>query len=423
MPGPGPEFSACFFRQKKFNSPPMTIWIVAVLFVASLIGLGLRQGAIRVAASLIGILLGAVLAAPLGNLLKPVFSAIGVKNPALLWLVPPAVVFVLILTLAKVAGLFVHKKVEVFYKYKAGDLRLALWERLNARVGMCLGTVNALVYMVLIAQAVYMISYWTYQAKTESDPRSVQIVNRLGKDLENTGMSKVAAAVDSSSEAYYNAADIAGLLFQNPLLEARLSRYPGILALAERQEFKDLANDAEFSSLRQRNASIAEILNYPKVQEMMKNPDVVKSLETSLVPNLKDLRGYLETGSSAKFSEPILGRWNFDVNGTIGLLRREKPNMTSKEMTQRRAALAPFAAATEIVVTPEQQVFLKNVPFIRPGSASAQTIQGEWKGQNGKYTFTASLNGRTETLSVELVGSRLNVNGQEMLGLAFNRED
>ncbi|HEY9509394.1 MAG TPA: CvpA family protein, partial [Verrucomicrobiae bacterium] len=95
----------------------MTIWIIAVLLLASLVGLGLRQGAIRVGFSLIGILLGGLLAGPIGHLLKPVFSAIGVKNPVMLWLVPPVVVFVIVLTLAKVAGLFVHKKVEVFYKY------------------------------------------------------------------------------------------------------------------------------------------------------------------------------------------------------------------------------------------------------------------------------------------------------------------
>jgi uncharacterized membrane protein required for colicin V production len=118
----------------------MTIWILAVLFLASLVGLGLRQGAIRVAASLIGILLGALLAGPVGNLLKPLVSAVGVKNPAPLWIVPPVVVFVIILTLAKIGGLFLHKKVEVYFKYKAGDLRLALWERLNQRLGMCLGT-------------------------------------------------------------------------------------------------------------------------------------------------------------------------------------------------------------------------------------------------------------------------------------------
>ena len=61
----------------------MTIWLLVVLLMASLAGLGYRQGAVRVAFSFVGILLGAVLAAPLGKLIKPILSAVGVKNPLL----------------------------------------------------------------------------------------------------------------------------------------------------------------------------------------------------------------------------------------------------------------------------------------------------------------------------------------------------
>lgn len=405
----------------------MTIWIIAVLLLASLAGLGLRQGAIRVGFSLIGILLGALLAGPLGHLLKPVFSAIGVKNPALLWMVPPVVVFVIVLTLAKVGGMFVHKKVEVFYKYKAGDLRLALWERLNQRLGLCLGSLNALAYTVLIAQAIYMLSYWTVQASTANDPRSVRIVNRLGKDLQSTGMSKVAHSVDHTPTAYYDAADIAGLLYQTPLLEARLSRYPAILGLGERPEFQDLANDSEFSQMRERGASIAEILNYPKVQAILNNPDLLKTVESSLVPNLKDLRAFLETGESATFTEKILGRWRFDVNGVIGLLRREKPNTSSREMALWKNWLVANATKGMMIATPEQQIFLKNVPIVNTGNGAPTpkvgSTQGEWQGTDGKYTLTVSIDGKSEMLQAEIHGSRITVTGGDYLGLAFNRED
>lgn len=43
----------------------MTIWLLAILLVASLAALGYRQGAIRVAFSMAGILVGALLAVPL----------------------------------------------------------------------------------------------------------------------------------------------------------------------------------------------------------------------------------------------------------------------------------------------------------------------------------------------------------------------
>src|SRR5882724_8360386 len=120
----------------------MMIWLLAVILLASLAGLGYRQGAIRVAFSLIGIVVGIVLAAPLGKLLKPGLSAVGVQNPILLWAIGPLIVFVLISIVFKIGAMAVHQKVDVHYKYHGGDLRLALWERLNRRVGLCLGLVN-----------------------------------------------------------------------------------------------------------------------------------------------------------------------------------------------------------------------------------------------------------------------------------------
>src|SRR5215831_12403475 len=187
----------------------MTIWILAVLLVASLAALGLRQGAIRVAFSFLGIVIGALLAAPLSGLIKPLFTAVGVKNPLLLWFLPPCIIFLIVLTLFKSAGLVVHKKVEVFYKYKAGDLRLALFERLNHRVGCCLGVANGVAYFILVTLVIYLMSYWTYQMATaDSDPRIVRVINQLGKDVQSTGMSKVARAVDRSSPAFYDAADV-----------------------------------------------------------------------------------------------------------------------------------------------------------------------------------------------------------------------
>src|SRR5437762_7273437 len=123
----------------------------------------------------------------------------------------------------------------------------------------------------------------------ETDPKSVQVLNRLGKDLQRTGMNKVAAANDRMPAAYYQAADIVGLIYHNPLLQARLSRYPAFLALAERPEFQDLANDTAFTEMQMRQAPIMEMLNYPKVQAIVKNPDLVKTIEDTVKPNLLDL--------------------------------------------------------------------------------------------------------------------------------------
>src|SRR5436190_23521205 len=100
----------------------MMIWLLALVLLASLAGFGYRQGAIRVAFSLVGILLGAVLAGPLGKLLKPVLLAVGLKNPVLLWVLGPAIVFLVFSILLKIAALAMHQKADVHYKYHAGDL-------------------------------------------------------------------------------------------------------------------------------------------------------------------------------------------------------------------------------------------------------------------------------------------------------------
>src|SRR5690349_7262838 len=111
----------------------MTIWILALLLLAALALVGFYQGAIRVAFSLVGLILGALLAGPLSPLIKPIFPIIGLKNPIWAWLLSPFIIFLAILIVFKIAAMIVHRKIDVHHKYKAGDLKGALWARLNQR--------------------------------------------------------------------------------------------------------------------------------------------------------------------------------------------------------------------------------------------------------------------------------------------------
>src|SRR4051812_19059031 len=242
----------------------MTIWLLAVLLIAGLAGLGWRQGVIRVAFSLVGILIASLLSLPLAKLIKPLLSIFGIHNPVLLGILGPLVAFIIVLAAFKAGALATHQKVDVYFKYKAGDLRLALWERLNHRLGLCLGIFNGVLYFVLLSWAMYCLSYWTVQAATaDQQPTTLNVLNRLGKDLDATGMSKVARSIDRLPESYYETADVVGLVYNNALLEARLSRYPAFLTLAEKPEFQDIANDAQFTEMRQKREPIINIINYP----------------------------------------------------------------------------------------------------------------------------------------------------------------
>ena len=82
-------------------------WLLALVLLASLAGIGYRQGVIRVAFSFVGILAGALLAGPLAKLAKPLLVSFGVKTPVLAWLLAPVAVFLLVSVIFKVAGYMV----------------------------------------------------------------------------------------------------------------------------------------------------------------------------------------------------------------------------------------------------------------------------------------------------------------------------
>src|SRR5207253_4592545 len=139
-------FSACFFS-KKHLIVHMTIWLLAVLLLAALAALGLRQGAIRVLFSFFGIVIGGLLAAPLGHLFKAFLVSSGLKHPVWLAVLPPCIGFLIVLTIFKIAGFIVNNKVEMHFKYTSGELQLAMWNRLNHRLGLCLGVFNGAAYL------------------------------------------------------------------------------------------------------------------------------------------------------------------------------------------------------------------------------------------------------------------------------------
>jgi uncharacterized membrane protein required for colicin V production len=406
----------------------MTIWILAVLLVLSLAGLGYRQGAIRVAFSLIGIFMGVMLAVPLGKPMAILLKAFGVQHPVLLWMLPPFVAFCVISAIFKSIALAVHHKVEVYFKYKAGDLRLSLWERMNRRVGLCLGIVNGVAYMVLVSFVIYVIGYWTVQLESDQGmSKSARLFTRAAKDLQSTGFIKTARALDRMPASYYEAADVAGLIYQNSLIEARLARYPAFLMLGERSELQTLAGDQTFSEMRARKDSASQLLQYGPLQTIAKDSELLREIWRICAPDLKDLKKFLETAQSPKYSEePILGRWNFDVRGTVAALRRANPNMTALEMTRSRRRLQEIYAKTKVVVGTEGRVVIKDWPDLAvvPGKDEPQAVasgKGTWDGGGGFYkvNFTVGSTEMSGTAAIE--GERMTVTLGKA-AVAFERE-
>jgi hypothetical protein len=277
---------------------------------------------------------------------------------------------------------------------------------------------------------IYAASYWTIQiSSADSESRMIRFLNTLGKDLERTGLSKVARVVDRLPSSFYDAADVAGTLYHTPQLEARLALYPGFLSLGERQEFQALGNDAAFRGLWQKQGSLMEMLRNPQVSAILKNPELLKITRAVVEPNLQDLNIFFTTGESPKFSsEKIVGRWRYDLNGAVGTLRKLQPNMTSTRMAEWKRWMAASFGNASFVATPEQEVVIKNLPSLKatpgaaPPPAQLHTWAGQWKNAGSRYDITVKVDGRTEQTAVEIQGDRLSLT-LEGIAMAFLREN
>lgn len=388
----------------------MTIWILAFVLIGLMVAIGYSIGAIRMAVAFIGVIFSLLLANLAGKLFTPLLGAFGVVNPVLLWAIPPLCGYVLVSIIFEVIGIAVHRKVDVYYKYKAGDLRLALWERINTRLGAAMGVLNGTAYAVVASFVIYAISYCTVQvASSDTDPRSMRFVNALGRDLESTKMVKVARALDSLDPAFYETADIAGLVYTHPLLEARLWRYPGLLSLSEKPEFLELASDNNFTAMRLKNAPIQEVLDNPRAQAVFNNVELLRTLWQTLKPDLTDLGNYLTNGVSGKYEDHILGRWAFDSSGTVNAYRRAKPNVSASDAQKIEAFMKARFGQVAMVIAPDHSVVLKNMPQGAPTAqtpASTKNLKGTWS-EAGTSNYEFKLDDSANARNAKFEGSRL----------------
>ena len=411
----------------------MTIWILVVVFMASLGALGYRQGGIRVAFSLVGIIISAALALPLGHLVRAAFGPLGAKDLFVIWLVPPVIAFAIVLILFKVAALVVNQKVEVHFKYYAGDLRMALWQRLNHRLGACLGLCNGALYLILISLCIYNVGYATIQFGSEKgDPWKLRLINRLARDSADTGFYKLGAALTRMPADYYNGADFVALLYRNPAMQDRLPAYPLFISLCQRFEFQSLGNDAQLRAMLLRNNTpIMDILDYQSIQQM-NTPDSLKMLWGMVQPNLQDLEDFLKTGRSAKYgSEKLLGYWDFDVAATVSAYRKSRASVQPKEMQAVKAWLSGSFAKTTLIAGADHQAFINNLPSLNPAASAAnpggsppqpQSIQGQWSKSGDHYDISVTLDGAPVSLPATFDKDRLTLTAPA-LPLVFTPAD
>jgi len=341
----------------------MTIWILAVLLLALFGVIGYGKGAIRMIFPLIGLVLGVFLAVPLGPLVRPVVPLVGLANPIWSWLLPPVIAFFLIALVFIIIGFVVHRQVNLYYKYRTDDHQRLMWERLNRRLGSCIGVIVGASYTVIIGLVVYILGYLTVQVSAGAgDAAVVRYLNSARADLQSSGLDRMVARFDPTPENYYVASDILGLLYHNKLLHDRLASYPAFLALGERPEFQELATDAEFQNLLATQATVGQVINHPKTQAILKNQDIIQQLGQA---DLKDLLQYLKTGESLKYADTkVLGRWQLDPYSTLLQMKKRKARISTADMRMLRQQL-DFLKGYTLTVTPDNTVKLKG-PDVLP---------------------------------------------------------
>lgn len=389
----------------------MLIWILVLLVLASGVGLGLRLGAICNAISFVGIIFGMLFAHLVGRLFKPLLAHIVTTNPIALWAVPTIIGFLVVYAVFVAAGLEVHRRVSVFYKYKAGDLRLALWERLNLRLGLCLGVLNGVAWLVLISFFLFNMSYWTAQiAPGEDQSRIYRLVNNLGEGMQSTGLDKAGRAVGSIPDWYYRTADFAGLLVQNPRLAGRLNDYPAFISLTENQDIQGLTQDGGLVQAWGSRAPLDQILDNDHVQGIIKNTNLNHTVWGIVQNNMDDMTNYLISGKSTKFdSEKIVGRWEFDVVPALGALLEENPKIRPNQLKDLRALWSQAFASTTFVAGSDGQAFLQALPDFKKNPPETNTWTGQWTSDGANYDLSMTFNNQTKVGTAQSDGLRMTI--------------
>ena len=390
----------------------MLLAVVCVLIVGIAAYLGYRRGAVRAVFTQIGLLLGAMIAPPLSPMAAALLGMAGLKHAVLAMAAGPLLIYLIILLGAKYAGAQVHKKIEVFYKYDVPEIMRLAWERLNQRLGICVGVANGVLYSLILSILIYLPAYLTVQASNpEKEPAFIKALNHLGRDIQATRMQVAVGPFLPVTPAWFESADVLGILFHNPLLEERLAHYAGLAAIADEKELQDMKNDVSFRQTWTTQPGFMDFFNHPKAAAAMRNSRLVASLRKISRPDAKDLKEYLITGQSLKYAEKILGRWSFSLQGTMAQARK-RGNPSTAELARLRKAL------TSTMDRATLSAMLDNKVVVR---APGGTSQGTWssEGEN-KYSLSLTEGDKQVQASANVEGERL-VLTKDGLTLVFDK--
>jgi hypothetical protein len=349
----------------------MSIWILAIVLCAIFGAIGFFSGAIRTALLSIGVILASIITGFIAPKLVGIMPKIGVKHPVWIELTPYIIVFSILALIVYGIGFGVHHKVALIYKYQRDDYSRLKWENMNRHVGLSVGLLIAVMLFFVITRIAYVGGYLTAQvAEDKNNPFWINFLTNAREDMRETGLDKAVAALDKTNTRFYDAADVIGLVYHNPVLQGRLANYPYFLSLGQSSDLQEIGGDKEYNDLIYGKASFGAIINHANTKRLLSNREIIDQVKGV---DIKDLKTYLQTGKSPKYDDQqILGRWILDKDAVLTFIRKARPDMKGNELIALRKGLAGLPDITLINTLDNKSIVkAEGAPAADPNAAAA----------------------------------------------------
>lgn len=278
----------------------MMVWSVAVVLILIFGGMGAFAGFAPAACGLVMMLIAMLLGKPLTSLAAMVLPKDFIGHPLAGWF--PGSMYCMELLLVMVVffvvfwgvGFWVQTKIDYWLKYIGSEVQRMTWKYLTHGVGLFLGLLTSVIFILVIAEGAYAPGYLSTQT-TPSDanqPKMIPYLNSFRKDMQTTGLDKIAARFDHTSTKYFEACDIVGLIANNPSVMYRVEHYPLVYAMMDRSEVSDMIHDEALKNILKGKEGGWAIFNNAAVLGFM-NSGSFGELKQEL--DLEDFSAYLNT--------------------------------------------------------------------------------------------------------------------------------
>jgi hypothetical protein len=385
----------------------MLVWTLAISLIVCSGVVGWYVGAVRSGITTIGMILALLFLAPCAAMVAKLLPSVGAKHPATIGILAPIIVFVLFQIIAKSISQSTKPGIENFYKYKATDTQRLLFERMNQRVGPCVGVINGVLYTLFLGIFAVGVGYATvtFSRNGGQDAWWQRAISALGLGYQNTGLAKVVGPYVPAKPLYFDVIDLAGQWFHQPLVQSSLATYPPLIPMAERADMQSLSTDVASQEFLLKRPTASQFMDHPKLGPIVTSPVVLEQALGLLGNDLTDIQGYVKDQKSAKFDhEKVLGRWDFNLPGTINENKRTR-RMTGIEVNKMRGVLSAQLEGITLLALIDGKVIVR-----RPAADGTMgRREGSWKKEEGgKYQLTLPVtDDRNLDLAVSIEGKKL----------------